>query len=220
MFKVPDPAGPYGLGEWRYRLDICPCRKEADIQRFWRNARASSNLTPAMERMTFGAFHERSETQAAYVALRSFVDAPRKWITLIGPPGTGKTHLLVATAQALLNQAKPALYIIAPSFLDYLRRSFDQATRSPNDDAQARLQRIEQTHILLLDDLGAEKQSDWAQERMFLLLDYRYRNKLPTIIASNLHLSQLPMRIADRIADTSLDQIFEIVANSYRRTTR
>jgi len=53
--------------------------------------------------------------------------------------------------------------------------------------------------VLLVDDLGAERYTEWVQEQIVQLLDYRYRNNLSTIITSNLNLKELRDKVGERI---------------------
>ena len=60
--------------------------------------------------------------------------------------------------------------------------------------------------VLLLDDLGSEKRSPWTDEQLYRLLNHRYNEGLPTVVASNVLLDELEPRIASRMRDSSLSR--------------
>jgi DNA replication protein DnaC len=70
--------------------------------------------------------------------------------------------------------------------------------------------------VLVLDDLGAERWTEWAEEQLFLLLDYRYRLESPTVVITNEALETLPGRIYSRLGDRVLCQVAYNPAPDYR----
>jgi DNA replication protein DnaC len=70
--------------------------------------------------------------------------------------------------------------------------------------------------VLLLDDLGSEKRSPWTDEQMYRLLNHRYNEGLPTVVASNVLLEELEPRIASRMQDSSLAQVVLLAGEDQR----
>lgn len=122
-------------------------------------------------------------------------------LAFIGPPGTGKTHLAYAILNALLPRVRSAICGSVPDLMEMLR---------PRDEdrkvGEQRLQALKTSELVILDDLGAERESDWVTERLFMIINARYNEQLPTIITSNVELGVLERmngweRIISRISE-------------------
>src|SRR5262249_20076040 len=129
-------------------------------------------------------------------------------------PGTGKTHLVAAIANQLMHTDAAPLYVVVPDFLAFLRDGFESGH---GDGAEARMEQAKAAGVLLLDDLGAEKRSEWADEQLERLLNHRYYERLPTVIGSNLIPDEMEMRIASRMQDRRLSRVVPILASDYRQ---
>ena len=217
--KVSEEGCPYISGKTAYRLERCTCQTEDDRQRSWNVSRAASDFSPKLQAMTFATFKHDLQRDAYRDAL-NFANDPQHWLFFFSPPGRGKTHLMAAITHQLLDNGRKALYVIAPEMLKYIREGFDKENQRLHDSASKRLQQIRTADVLLLDDLGAEKSSEWAVEQLYLILDYRYREELPTVIASNYTAETLPptmMRIADRLQDVRKCKVSRMGGTSYRK---
>jgi len=107
-------------------------------------------------------------------------------LCFIGPSGTGKSHLAYGILSGLLAQAVPGICGTVPDILDMLRpRQAEQA------NSQERLHALKSLDIVILDDLGAERETPWVTERLYVIINYRYNEILPTIITSNQELEDL-----------------------------
>ena len=71
--------------------------------------------------------------------------------------------------------------------------------------------------LLILDDLGTQSNSEWAQEKLYQIFNYRYNAQLATVITTNLELEAIEIRIRSRMVDPSLVQIIHIAAPDFRR---
>lgn len=183
---------------------------EEDRARAYREMLAASNLTARMlERQVFATF-DRDRAPEACDALEAFAARPSGWVVLSGKVGTGKTHLLVATARALLDAGHRPLYVIVPNFMDYLRAGIK------GGEVDGRVDQARQAEVLLLDDLGAEAETDWASDKFFQIINDRYNAGAPTVFTTNLLLRQLPPRLASRLQDIALSQVFVLVGDDYR----
>ena len=161
-------------------------------------------LTPARQRNLRMAF-ERAKEYAA---------TPNGWLVLKGGYGCGKTHLAAAIAAARLARGHAVLFVNTPDLLDHLRATFNPESTVSYDE---RFDQVRNSPLLILDDLGTQTNSEWAQEKLYQILNHRYNAKLATIITTNLDLEAIEIRVRSRMVDPSLAQIVHIAAPDYRR---
>lgn len=107
-------------------------------------------------------------------------------LCFVGPPGTGKSHLAYGILNTLLARGVPGICGSVPEIMDLLR---PQA--GPGQEAQERLELLKTMDVVILDDLGAERNTEWVTERLYLIINARYGEMPPTIITSNLELEEL-----------------------------
>lgn len=193
----------------------CDCKQEYLRQNAWAKARARSGLPVLCHDQTLGNYRRDRQPEAYRAATEFCADPPRFWLVLKGEAGTGKTHLAAAVVNRLLTTPGwYPLYYVVPDLLDYLRSLTFREGEQRERDWKA----IREASVLVLDDYGAEKGSDWADETMFKLLDYRYANKLPVVMTTNLDWADMPPRIASRLQDTARSRVITLRAGDYRRT--
>lgn len=120
----------------------------------------------------------------------------RRGIFIHGTAGTGKTHIAYAIAYYCSKEISPATFWNIPELLKTIRDDFGQ--RAENKSGEFK-KIMESRNLLVLDDLGAEKMSDWVEETFYIIINYRYEEMLPTIITSNYSLDELSTRLNDRI---------------------
>lgn len=211
--RLYDANGKYGFGDSRYDMVPCHCQDERRRAVAWRKAQKASHFVAEMFDLTFESFRQQREPEA-FQAAQEFVDDPAGWLMFDGPTGTGKTHLLAAMTAALINGSpvRYPLYVNAPRLLDYYRAGFDE------HDSEERFMLVRDADILLVDDLGAERQSDWTDERWYLLFDYRSVRALPTVIATNMRMDDFEFRVRSRLKDTALVQHVKLTSQDFRLT--
>lgn len=116
-------------------------------------------------------------------------------IFFFGDRGTGKTYITCAIARYLVSKGFPVLFYNTVDLMDRIRRGFEN-----KDDNEVDLREIMNFKgLLILDDIGAEKTTEWTNERLYLLLNSRYENMLPVFFTSNLTLEELRTQISDRV---------------------
>ena len=138
-----------------------------------------------------------------------------KWLTLYGPVGTGKTSIAEAVLSGWIRRGSTIR--TSGELLDYWRSRYSEHDFDECFDAHRRATSFG------IDDLGAEKVTAWASEKLFVLLEYRYRYGLKTVITTNLDYKKLVLqfgdaRIADRIYDVNsgLVTITRVGGKSFR----
>jgi len=234
-----DPQCPYcqGVGYVRYevplddprfgRLEPCVCRS-AELAEGARQRLFALSRLDRLSHLTFENFDPRGNRQAKFMtpqdahslqlakeAAEAFARAPQGWLLLEGGYGCGKTHLAAAIANFAVSMGIPTLFITVPDLLDSLRFAFSD----PETTFEARFEEVRNADLLVLDDFGTQNATGWAQEKLFQIMNYRYINKLPTVITTNLMLDEIESRIRSRLQDEEFVQHIRITAPDYRRPT-
>ncbi len=182
-------------------------------------------VPPEMQRrMTFETFDvrgnnpravEQASLQDSLLTAVRYANNPSGWLTIFGNTGVGKTHLAVAIANTQMDMGNSVFFAFVPELLDYFRYTFDPQSRVTMESI---LEEVKSAPLLILDDLGQEHNSPWAEEKLYQIFVHRHNNRLPTVITSMLDFSD-PTRTApieSRIRDSSLGKIIRIDAPDYR----
>ena len=115
--------------------------------------------------------------------VREFPNDKRPGLLLLGEPGTGKTHLAVAALRLLMAKGFAGLFYDYQTLLDNIREGYDPAAGSSSKEAY----RIAlDAEILLLDDLGAHRVTDWVEDTVTSIITHRCNHRKPLIATSNL----------------------------------
>ncbi|URD40673.1 ATP-binding protein [Pseudomonas sp. BYT-5] len=127
--------------------------------------------------------------------------AAGRCLILVGNPGTGKTHLGVSIAQAVMTSTRhAAAYRTLGGILQSIRATFDGSSGQTESSI---LDALIKPALLVLDEVGASKEapSDFELSRLFSIINGRYEKMLPTIVISNLGARELPAAMGERSAD-------------------
>lgn len=138
----------------------------------------------------------------------SAIRETRRGLYIHGPVGTGKTHIAYAIAKevfktvrkntdgvAVSQSVELGTFVNASELFAEMRRDMDKDWTNKTEPLE---KLMETRKIIIIDDIGAEKPSEWVSEQFYLLLNHRYNEILPTIFTSNLSLPQLEERLGDR----------------------
>ncbi|MEY2241490.1 ATP-binding protein [Streptomyces sp. BF23-18] len=138
-------------------------------------------------------------------------------LLIAGPTGTGKTHQAYGAIRALLT-ARVRLRWEAITAADLYARLRPRA----GHDSERDLQTLARSPLLLLDDLGAAKASEWTEELTYRLINHRYDHLLPTLITTNLPTSELRASLGDRVASRLSEMTERVILTGpdRRRHTR
>ena len=204
------------------KLLPCTCRLAEMAQQRVERLRALGNLD-ALAHMTFDTFvpeghglppQKQENLRHAYETAQTFAENPSGWLLIKGGYGCGKTHLAAAIANRCVERGQPVLFVTVPDLLDHLRATYGPASTVTYDE---RFEQVRTAPVLILDDLGTEAPTFWAQEKLFQILNYRYNARLPTVITTNHELEEIPLRIRSRLVDPDLTQVVAILAPDYRQ---
>jgi len=158
--------------------------------------------------------------RAAVEGARAILRRELAWLTLCGTVGLGKTHIAVAIGWEWLEQGRACRYAQVSRLLERLRRTYDLTPEQAFEQREPRFETVFgwycDTPLLILDDLGAEKLTDWAVSQLDALVDHRYIRGLPLVVTTNILMSELPPRIASRLQDRRLGRVVAVSGPDYR----
>jgi len=155
----------------------------------------------------------RESLRYALTAARQFADNPENWLVFAGVHGCGKTHLAAAIASHQLRAGRPVFFAVVPDFLDHLRSTFSPESTVTYDRV---FEAVKTSPLLILDDLGTESSTPWAQEKLYQILNYRYNSRLATVITVAGFLEGIEGRLSSRLTDFALSTVIPISAPDYR----
>jgi DNA replication protein DnaC len=166
------------------RVERCDC---------WRGAHASRRLADARIPPRYARCDLENFLLYPNERLRAAIDRAgrfaaefpvvTKGLCLIGPPGIGKTHIAVAVLrQVVERQGARGLFYDVRDLLRMIRSTYNPVVRTAEMDI---LRPVVEAELLVLDDLGAEKPSEWVEETMNLIVNTRYNERRPTIFTTN-----------------------------------
>ncbi len=211
---------PYGHPKFG-KAQKCACKQAEERVRHREQLHLLSGMQHLSQK-TFDTFNRFVPgVQTPYRLAYLYAQQPAaSWLLLVGPYGCGKTHLTAAIGNFLLQEGQNVLFVTVPDLLDHLRASY--APTSPVTYDQ-RFTLLGQAEVLLLDDMGSQQTTNWAEEKLFQLINYRYVRRMPTVITTNhVRLYGIHERILSRMRDTGLvrEVVFDEGVRDYRQGTQ
>ena len=203
--KCADCLGPLGKdieinGAKRRVPVICRCKSEAgrkadermlarDLERRLDRFKAYSLMDAGFSASTFEAWGFREDNGDLYSLGKRYCDnwksmyANNRGLLVHGKAGNGKTFFTFAVANELYKQGVSAIAISVARILDIIRQSYSSGGEMGETYV---LNTIRDASLLILDDLGVEQRTYWSYEKLYAIIDTRYRAKKPTIVTTNL----------------------------------
>ncbi len=166
-----------------------------------------------LKRMTFKTFDPKLVAadaedlrlvQASYRTAIKFAEDPRDWLVIAGQTGRGKTRLAAAIGNYCREAGQQVRFVVVPDLLDQLRSAYNPQNPTSFDTM---FERVRNVPLLVLDDLGAQSGTPWADEKLFQLINHRYNASLPTVITTNLTVRDLDARLGSRLTDPQISTI-------------
>jgi len=167
--------------------------------------------------MTFDSFNLNNRSQGAWEFLKDYSikdPIPTGNIFVSGPVGVGKTHLACAVVNALVQQKRKAKFRTTVGLLKQIKETFGPKSGNTEENV---IWQLNSAPLLVLDDIGVERPTDWVKEIIYHIIGSRYNSFLPILATSNYSLGELSEKLDDRIASRlSEGRIIKLEGKDYR----
>ena len=203
----------------------CRCRTQDGRERLWQAARVPRRHAECSLQNYVPAHGNSSQLLALSFAYRLVRDYPAadRGLLFAGDVGVGKTHLAVAIVRGLVEKGVPCLFYESGALLKEIQDSYNPAAQTSELKVLAP---VFQADVLVLDELGASKPTDWVRDTMQQIIGARYNDRKLTIFTTNyLDARRNPSdeTLEDRIGSRLRSRLFEmcktvhIEGEDYRR---
>ena len=198
----------------------CHCQQQRlTDERFSRLLRYSNlgHLT----RFTFDTLNpegiaEDTESRSLFAdacrAAAEYAENPNGWLVLVGPNGSGKTHLAAAIANHCIKSEHVAFFIHVPDLLDDLRATYSPTSELTYSDLYMQ---VVEAPLLILDGLGAHSSTPWAEEKLQQVINHRFNAELPTIVTTASDIAELDPYIRSRLETRGLSKVVQTGGSSH-----
>jgi DNA replication protein DnaC len=166
------------------RLTRCDCWRDVVVSKYLADAR----IPPKFARAELNTYKPDTDSQRDALRLaKKFVESfpvEQKGLVFHGPTGVGKTHLAIGLLKAVIrDKGARGFFFQTTELLRLVRETYNRAVEETEMEV---LRPVLEADVLVLDDLGVEKTSEWVQETLGLVINTRYNARRATIVTSNL----------------------------------
>lgn len=206
------PSCPFGVCDgsgWITDADDsarpCECRERRIVQARTRGVRTvlpTKYQGVSFDRPPVADMARDPQTRGVVEAVREYVDslaeriADGRGLWLEGDVGTGKTTLAMLVSKRAIEAGRSVAIYSLPRLLARIRRTYDAEGRELS--YLQFFERLTSVDLLHIDDLGAEKRSDWVLEQLYAIVDERYATNRSMIVTTNMNVTDLEEQIGER----------------------
>lgn len=164
----------------------------SDLKERLKEKNGECDMGERYQKRTFNNFNSQDRERAYGICMRaaeSIVKGDKKSILLIGDVGTGKTHLAASIANYCMEHGIVVKFGNITDIFQSLKNAFTK-----EEDI---LGEVKSVPLLVLDDLGKERTTEWTNETIYSIINYRYEHMLSTIVTTNLPLVEMQEKIGE-----------------------
>lgn len=194
--------------------------KAVELRRAEFERRSSqSALPPRYRRCRFENYVADASSKSALTMCREYAErfgeGTERGLYLVGGVGGGKTHLAVSIVQRVIDRGFRGRFLLVPEWLREIKQAFGGSADEQRDVTAA----FEFDGLLVVDDIGAERATDWVEEQLYLGVNYRYTHLLPTIFTSNDGPGELEKKLGKRTVSRIIEMCdaVPVAATDYRK---
>lgn len=197
-------------------------KADADEKARWERAQSRAGVTPRNAEMRFKNYRTETPEQKHIhdtcnsYAKRIYDGEQVESMIITGKVGTGKTMIATCMINALY-KSKQVLIIKLADMLRYIKGAYQNGAEYTEFQA---IEKFAKYDLLILDEVGASRETDNDKLLIFDVIDGRYQNMLPTVIISNLNIDGIKEVLGDRVVDRLRDGGGKMIGcnwESYRR---
>ena len=190
-----------------------------------------SGMNARFLRRTFASFQPTSENQKQLRVCKQYADnfrdkqpkynpdPGRNGLFITGPKGTGKTHLVAAIANQLMQEGTAVVCMTMIDLLGRIKKTYEKNRQQGVETSEDNLlSTYKSVPLLIIDDMGKEPATEWAVSKIYAIINARYEAYMPTIITTNYTDSELVNRLTPKdtgdptTADATIDRLREMCA--------
>jgi DNA replication protein DnaC len=183
----------------------CECRERRLARR---RARGVASAIPrkyrgvSLDRPPISDMERDPRRAPVYKAVKGYVEGIEERLDegeglwLMGDVGTGKTSLAMLVSKAAVEAGRTVAIYSLPRLLSRIRRTYD--AEAGEQSYLEFFERLTEVDLLHIDDLGAEKRSDWVLEQLYAIVNERYESQRSVVVTTNLDQAPLEEQIGPR----------------------